>query len=349
MAGRRGEGYGKSKGLPTPRDLWQQDLKTKKYRPVYVLAGEDALRIEKVVETIRDDALGAAAGFNHHVLHGDQVDLARVLQTARALPMLAGVQVIWVKRADALLGNADHQERFEQYLADPVPETILILSTNKVDKRRKWVKTATAAGYVFDFSPPQGQELVRWVLSEAKRVELPLAEDQARLLCELVGADPLALKSEIDKLSLLAEDRGRPLEADELERMIMDQAELEGYEITAQLAPGGAADTLRTWYRLRDWGRSAYEISPLVLARVRRASVLDAARESGMSDQDLAKRTGQNPWSFRYFEPMLRGLGKEGIKAALVAAGECDRRLKSSPLKPDIILEKTLAEICSRR
>ena len=46
---------------------------------------------------------------------------------------------------------------------------------------------------------------------------------------------------------------------------------------------------------------------------------------------------------------MLRGLGKEGIKAALTAAGECDRRLKSSPLKPDIILEKTLAEICSRR
>jgi len=115
------------------------------------------------------------------------------------------------------------------------------------------------------------------------------------------------------------------------------------------LAPGRAADTLRTWFRLRDWGRTAYEISPLVLARVRRASVLDAARAGGMSDQDLAQRTGQNPWSFRYFEPMLRELGPDGIRAALKAAGQCDRRLKSSPLKPSIILEQTLAEICARR
>ena len=45
MAARRGDGP----GLPTPRELWNEDLKTGRYRPVYVLAGEDALRIEKVV------------------------------------------------------------------------------------------------------------------------------------------------------------------------------------------------------------------------------------------------------------------------------------------------------------
>lgn len=337
------------KGLPTPRDLWQQDLKTKNYRPVYVLAGEDTLRIEKVVATIRDDALGAAAGFNFHVLHGDQVDIGRVMQTALALPMLAGVQVIWVKRADALLGQADGQDALEKYLGNAPKETILILSMDRIDKRRKWAKAALTAGYVFDFAPPQGQDLVHWVVQEAKRAALPLGEDQARILCELVGADPLALKSEIDKLALMAEDRGGALEAADLERLIMDQAELEGYEITAHLVPGGAPEVLRTWYRLRDWGRSPYEIAPLVLARVRRAALLGAGREEGMSDQDLARRTGQNPWSFRYLEPMLRGLGKDGLRGALRVAGACDRRMKSSPLKPGIILEHTLAAICARR
>jgi len=342
-------GRGGRTALPTPRDLWQQDLKTKNYRPVYVLAGEDTLRIEKVVETIRDDALGSAAGFNYHVMHGDQVEMGRVLQTALTLPMLAGVQVVWVKRADALLGRAEGQEAFESYLADAPKETILILSMDRIDKRRKWAKAALAAEYVFDFSPPQGKDLVRWVVQEAKRAALPLGEDQARVLCELVGADPLALKSEIDKLSLMAEDRGGVLEPEDLERLIMDQAALEGYEITAHLEPGGAPEVLRTWFRLRDWGRSAYEIAPLVLSRVRRATVLGIGRESGMSDQDLARRTGQNPWSFRYFEPMLRGLGKDGLRDALKAAGDCDRLLKSSPLKPNIILEKTLATICARR
>lgn len=344
MAYSRGK---KGAGLPGFQDLVEQDLKTGKYRSVYLLAGEDTLRIEGVVQKIRKDVLGESGSvFNFHVFQGDQAPVAKVMQQTLSLPMLGSRQVIWVKHADKFLGNQDSQAPMEKYLAAPVAETILILSADKVDKRKKWVKSCQEAGFLFDFTPPSGEALVQWVLKAARRENLPLEAEQARVLCDLVGNDLLSLKSEIDKLALLAMDRKDPISSEELGRIIMDQAALEGFEITAHLEPGRAAEVLKTWYRLSEWGRSAHEIAPLLISRVRKGAILAAGREGGMSDQEIGSRSGQNPWSFRFLEPMVRGMGQNGLESALIAALECDRRLKGSPLKPNIIIEKLILDLC---
>jgi DNA polymerase-3 subunit delta len=337
----------KGPAIPGFQDLVEQDLKTGKFRPVYLLAGEDTLRIEGVVQKIRKDALGENGSvFNFHVFQGDQTPVEKIIQQALSLPMLGNRQVIWVKQTDRCLGTQDGQAAMERFLARPVEETILILTADKVDKRKKWVKTCQDAGFLFDFSPPTGEALVQWVMKAARRENLPLEPEQARILCDLVGNDLMSLKSEIDKLSLLAEDRGQAVSAEEIGRIIMDQAALEGYEITAHLEPGKASEVLRTWFRLSEWGRSAYEIAPLLISRVRKGAILAAGRSQGMSDGEIGGLTGQNPWSFRYLEPMVRGMGKNNLKKSLEAALECDRRLKGSPLKPDVIIEKLVLDLC---
>ncbi len=345
-------GYSRGKkgsGVPGFQDLVDQDLKTGNLRLVYLLAGEDTLRIEGVVDKIRKDVLGESGSvFNFHVFHGDQASVAKILQQALSLPMLGDRQVIWVKHADRCLGNQDSQGDLEKYLGRPVKETILILSADKVDKRKKWVKVCQENKYLFDFTPPSGEALVQWVLKAARREKLPLQADQARVLCELVGNDLLSLKSEIAKLALLVEDRGQAVSAEELGRIIMDQAALEGYEITAHLEPGKTPEVLRTWFRLSKWGRSPHEIAPLLISRVRKGAILAAGRTQGMDDRDIGALTGQNPWSFRYLEPMVRGMGRSGSGAALGAALDCDRRLKGSPLKPSIIIEKLIMDLCRR-
>ena len=343
-------GYRKSKKSNTDlsfQDLVDQDLKTGKFRPVYVLAGEDVLRMEGVVQKIRKDALGeSGAAFNYHVMQGDQVEFGTVLQQALALPMLGRVQVIWVKQADKLLSTADNQAQMEKYLAAPVDETILILSADKADRRKKWVKLCQQSGFLFDFSPPTGEALVQWVLKAARLSQLALGQEEAGVLCDLVGNDLLSLKSEIDKLSLLQEDRGQPLSATELRQVIMDQAALEGFEITANLQPGKAREVLTTWFRLAEWGKTAYEMSPLLISRVRKAGILACGRREGMADREIGGLSGQNPWSFRYLEPMIKGWGVHGHAVALRTVLQCDRKLKSSPLKPDIIIEKTILDLC---
>jgi len=108
-----GYSRGKNKaGLPGFQDLVEQDLKTGNFRAVYLLAGEDTLRIEGVVEKIRKDALGEqGSAFSFHVFQGDQTSVEKILQQALSLPMLGNLQVVWVKHADRCLGSQDTQGR----------------------------------------------------------------------------------------------------------------------------------------------------------------------------------------------------------------------------------------------
>jgi DNA polymerase III delta subunit len=345
-----GYGRGKSKStVPGFQELVNQDLKPGKFRPVYLLAGDDSLRIEGVVQKIRNDALDAASSvFNFHVLHGDQVGVDRIIQQAMALPMMGRIQVIWVKNAEQSLGTQDSQIEIEKYIQKPVKETILILSSAKADKRLKWVKACLAGGYFFDFSPPEGEALVQWVIKAASREGLQLGRPEAETLCDLVGNDLLGLKNEISKLALLADQLGENPSPEELSRIIMDQAELQGFDITNDLEPGKAHLVLKTWYRLAEWGKSPYEISPLMVSRIRKGAMLSACRAQNMSDKEIASLTGASPWGFRFLDPMIRGLGTKGLRRSMQISLDCDIKLKSSPLGPDIVLEKTIMELCKK-
>ncbi|MCP4290756.1 MAG: DNA polymerase III subunit delta [bacterium] len=335
--------------VPSFQDLVNQDLKTGDFRPVYLLAGDDALRIEGVVEKIRKDAVGdAGSAFNFHKLHGDQIEVGRIIQQATALPMMGKVQLIWVKNADACLGKQESQQAISNYISKPFKETILVLSTSKADKRTKWVKECVANKFFFDFSPPEGEALVQWVVKAASRENLDLGRAEAETLCDLVGSDLLGLKNEISKLALLSEQKGTKLSTAELSRIIMDQAELQGFDITNDLEPGKARHVLKTWFRLAEWGKSAYEISPLMLSRIRKGALLSSCRQQGMPDKQIAALTGSSPWGFRFLDPMIKGLGTQGIRRAMCTSLHCDKKLKSSPLNPDIIIEKTIMELCRK-
>ncbi|MFH2050945.1 MAG: DNA polymerase III subunit delta [bacterium] len=339
-------GKGKSGTAPGLDDIVAQDLKTGKFRPVYVLAGEDSLRIEGVVAKIRKDALGPAGAFNDHVFDGEQVPFSRILQQALSLPMLGGRQVVYVKHAGGVLDRQENADHLEKYLGNPVPETILILTTPKADRRKKWVKICLEAGYFFEFTAPTGESLIQWILKAAGRLGLPLDRDQAQLLGDLLGDDLLSIKNELDKLALLFEDRGEALTVAELNAVIMDQAELKGYEITEFLQPGRAGDVLKTWYRLAEWGRSPYEIAPLVLNRIRRGYLLQHAKSEGMADQEIGALTGQSPWSFRYLSSMIENMGVRGMARWQIEALECDRQMKNSPLREGAVFEQAILRLC---
>ncbi len=338
---------GKS-GVPGFQEILDQDLKQAHFRPVYILAGDDSLRMEGIIKKIRKDALGAGGAFNDHVYDGETVDPGRVYQQAVSLPMLGNCQLLWVKHAGKFLENAASLSHFERYLDNPVKETILILTMKKADRRKSWVKKASQLGFYFEMANPTGDNLLQWIIKAGQRLNLVLDLEQASLLAELLGQDLFSIKNELDKIALMQEDRGHKLTSDELRDLVMDQAELQGYEITEHLMPGSAAKVLETWFRLAEWGRTAYEVSPVVLSRIRHGYLLEYARQDGLADQKIAELTNQNPWSFKFLASMINNMGPAGLIRSQTAALTCDRQLKSSPLEPRAIFEQTILEICRK-
>jgi DNA polymerase III subunit delta len=328
----------------TFEDLLQEDLKTRSYKPVYVFDGPDSFRIEAVVERLQADALDAAsAAFNVHNLQGDQCSWSQVLQQAGSYPMLGARQLVRVRHVDRMAKDDAGDAALLAYFADPMPTTILVLTAEKLDRRRKWVLEARKKGYLFSFAAPQGAQLLAWARKAAQRAKLTLDDEALGMLVELVGGDLQALSNEIEKLALLGETWGRPPTVDDVVKLVMDQTQLDTFAITDVLLPGGAVEAMRTWQRLREWGEDPQGLAPLVLSHLRRTALVAAMMREGATPAEIAASARINAWLVsKKLAAAAQANAADRGRRLLAAATACEHALKRSPVPTALAFETML-------
>lgn len=333
---------------PTFADLVRTDLKTKEYRPVYLLVGEDTYRIESVVAWIRDEMLGPeGTAFNYHLFQGEQAGLESVLQQAYSFPMLGARQLLWLRDADKCLADPTTEKALLSYLQQPVDASILVLSAIKLDGRKRWVKYCRTAGYLFSFAPPEGRDLVQWVRVAASRKGVRLVGVLPEMLIDLVGDDLHALAAEIDKLALLSSEGEQELDAEQMEDLIMQQRLGDRFELTNALRPGDAGPALHVWHQQSAWGRGAMELGPLLVSRMRKIALVAALAAEGHDISEISALAQLHPYACQQLSRSGRQLGQEGIRRALAACHDFDASLKRSAIRPELAMERLLLDICA--
>jgi DNA polymerase-3 subunit delta len=111
-----------------------QELKARKFQPVYLLHGEEPYFIDEISNFIEEHALTEMEkAFNQTILYGKDAEIPLVIESARRFPMMASHQVIIVKEAQ----NWKKLDELEPYFQKPVPTTILVICVKgkKVDGR----------------------------------------------------------------------------------------------------------------------------------------------------------------------------------------------------------------------
>jgi DNA polymerase-3 subunit delta len=336
----------------TPRfqDLLQQDLRAGHIRPVYVLCGDDQLRIEQVVDAIKAQTLDAAsAAFNDHVLDAEQDGWGGILQRARGFPMFGQRQVVWARHADRIkgAGQENGESALIEYIRHPVESSVLVITGEKFLGTKSWVKAARQAGYFYELNSPVGIELERWIMRSAAKAGLTLTGSGAQILAELVGNDLQALRSEIDKLALLQEINERVFAPDEIPQLVMDQAQKEVFGLTDAMGPGRNTQVLRHWFSMTAWGSAVEELSPIVLTHLRRAALIAACLAHHRDARDIAEFCGLNPWLVtQKLLPLARQHPPAVWRRVLAACLECESAIKRRPLPGALAFERLLFDIC---
>ena len=104
------------------------DIKSKRYAPVYFLFGEEHYYIDEISNYIENNLLTEGEkGFNQTVFYGKDSDINTIISNARRFPMMAPVQVIIVKEAQGFKSL----DAFVPYLEKPVDSTVLVICYKK--------------------------------------------------------------------------------------------------------------------------------------------------------------------------------------------------------------------------
>jgi len=187
-----------------------KDVKNRKFKPLYLLHGEEPYFIDHISNYMESHILSdAEKGFNQTVLYGKDTDIMTVLNAAKRYPMMADYQVIIVKEAqDMKWGKEDGDKKginpVLSYLESPLGSTILVFcyKYGKFDKRKKAYKAIEKNGLVFESASLYDNRIPGWIESYATEKKYRISAQAAAMLCEYLGNDLSKIANELDKLML---------------------------------------------------------------------------------------------------------------------------------------------------
>jgi DNA polymerase-3 subunit delta len=200
-------------------ELILNDLKQKKYAPVYLLMGEEAFYIDQISDFIQKNVLDdMQKEFDLTVLYGKDTDITTVINASKRFPMLSTYQVVILKEAQ-LIKNLD---MMELYLNNIASNTILVIcyKYGTVDGRKKWVGELKRKGVVMVSEKLRDYEMPSWIGSYARSKSIQIEEKALILLVDFLGTDLTKVVNEIDKLSITISDKSQRITPEIIEKNI---------------------------------------------------------------------------------------------------------------------------------
>ena len=187
-----------------------KDLKNRKYKPLYLLHGDEPYFIDQVSNFAEHQLLPEAEkGFNQTVLYGKDTDIMTVLNAAKRYPMMADYQVVLVKEAQDMKWGRDDDDKKSinpllNYLENPLPSTILVFcyKYGKFDKRKKTYKAIEKKGVIFESAPLYDSKIPGWIESFVTGKGYQVNPQASAMLAEYLGNDLSKIANEMEKLML---------------------------------------------------------------------------------------------------------------------------------------------------
>lgn len=192
-----------------------KEIKSGKFRNIYVLQGEEPYFIDRLQQLIIDTALTEdQRDFNLSLFYGNTANVREVIGTCRQYPAFSQYKVVVVREAQLIAkqpGHKDDLDLFASYAEKPLPSTILVIchkgGTLKSKPFTDMLKTAKT-GVVFDSNKVrEGRDLETMIVSYASSLGCTIDTKATSMLADHIGTDIARLFSELDKLSMLADDK----------------------------------------------------------------------------------------------------------------------------------------------
>lgn len=343
-----------------------QILKSGTFPPVLLLFGAEDLLVEETAQQLYTKAAEAdMTGMNCEILDGEGMTLDAVLSLARSFPMMSDRRVLWVRRFDKLSASKDKKgkDRLLDYLSEPMPSTILILTANipsadgissamqrnKTTAERKIKGMKGAVGTLLgnapwiEFPRMKEQQLVAWVSKRAAEHGLKITTGVAEFIVARSGTSLRELSMEIDKLVTFLGDRTDVREEDVLE-VVGAGREYNIFELQKAIGQRDLAISVKILTKMMETDRQEMLIlSMLTRYFMALYRLIDAA---SLSDRaEIARVAGIPPFAVAEHLDVLSRTGPRFIERGLHELRRAESTIKSSSTDSTLVLQTMLARM----
>lgn len=294
-------------------------------KPLYLIAGTDAAKIDATRARLRARAEregGSAAlevfepgegrGMPDHEALLAAIPAMSLMESRRYL-LADGVER-WRERQLAAVAEA---------IGELPPDLTVVLIARAKAPAKLAAAVKAVRGEIHEFEAPKAREMPRQLVADAQRLGFRLEPAAARLLVERMGANPVRLGNELQRLALWAGEGGQVGAAD-LGAMVADTSEAAVWSLSDALLERDAAAALRIAERLIDQGENVTGLLYGLASRLRGACAAAAQLEEGVPPKQVEGSLKMHPYAARQLVARLRDADLADLRHATEALADLE-------------------------
>ncbi|MBQ7580295.1 MAG: DNA polymerase III subunit delta [Clostridia bacterium] len=328
-------------------------LKAGSFSKVYFVYGNEpylkSFYISKLMEkAVKPDF----STFNLHIFDSSDVDLKEVSQCVEALPMMDERVCVVVKDLNLSNLNKQQSDMLEQIVTD-VPDTSMILfwmqnvevETKRNEKWKKVLQLFEKNADVLELNKRTSSQLVKILVSGAKKRGKNLSDRLAGYLITLVGDDLNVLLNETEKLCFFCKEE--TVTKEDIDAIVTKSVEASVFDLARHIVSSDSDRAFRTLSAL-----IASKTDPININAALISAYVDMYRAkvfvtSGFQATEAAKYYNYRNKEFR-LRNALRDASKvdlRHLRACLDVLADTDIKLKSTSADKRILLEETVVKL----
>ena len=293
--------------------------------PLYLIAGTDGAKIDATRARLRARAERDGGTASLEVFEPGE---GRGAPDHEAL--LAAIPAMSLTESRRYL-LADGVERWRDKQLDAVaaalgelPPDLSVVLIARAKAPAKLVKAVKAAkGEIHEFEAPKARQMPPVLVNDAKRLGFRLDPAAARMLVERMGANPLRLQNELERLALWAGEDGEVSAAD-LDAMVADTSEAAVWALADALLERDPAKALGVGERLISQGENVTGLIYGLASRLRKACEAAAQLELGTPPKQVESSLGMHPYAAKQLVARLHDTSVEGLQNATIALADLE-------------------------
>ena len=316
-------------------------LKSGEISPVYLFTGEETFvmnsALNKLIAAVVDEDLKAV----NLVRLPENASGEEIASAAETVPFMAQKRMVIVENSAFLQkGSPEGEERLEEYLSKPEPNTVLVFLSPLADKRKRIYK-ALSKHAVVEFDTLSDAELSAWCVKEIKARGLEISVSDAAFLCEYTDPSPAAMVNEIDKLAAFCTEK--KVTKDDIYAIVTPCSDYNMFRMTDALSAGDAKNALKMLDGLLAQKEDPFYILGAVTKQYRQFLRFKAME--GAPKQEVISSLGIRDFVFNKYAAVCRKYSEKQLLLAVDICAETDAGLKSGAKNPDTALFELAAKL----
>jgi DNA polymerase-3 subunit delta len=294
-------------------------------RALYLIAGTDGAKIDSTRSRLRARAEREAGADALEVFEpGEGRGMPDHEALLAAIPAMSLMDSRRYLLADGVERWRDRQLEAVAAAVGELPPDLTLVLISRAKAPAKLAKAVKAAeGEVHEFEVPKAREMPRVLVAEAQGLGFRLDPAAARALVARMGANPVRLRHELERLALWAGEGGTVSGAD-LEAMVADTSEAAVWSLSDALLEGDSAAALRIGEQLIDQGENVTGLIYGLASRLRSACAAAGRLAEGTPPKEVESSLKMHPYAAKQLVARLRNTDVASLRAATEALAELE-------------------------